>query len=369
MGKSAPSPPPPPDPIKTAAAQAAANKEAAISSHEMSMVDQYTPSGSLTFKKIGVTSEGNPRYKAIQKLSPGQQAILNLQNAASRKYGEIANSQIGNVAGALSKPIDYSSLGPAPVFNDAYRKQQRQNLMSRLQPQFDRRRNALETQLVNQGLVRGSEAFNRSMDEYNRAYNDALIQADLQSTGIAAQQYGLEGSARDRAINEMVQQRQIPLNEMAAMLSGTQVRGPQFVNTPRANVAAAPVAESIYGSANIANQNYQQEMANRNASLQGLYGLLGAGLGFAGATFNPLAGAAMLGGGVQGGWRFSDRRLKRNIKRIGKLANGLAVYVYNYIWSNELEIGLMADEVKLKYPHAVKAIGGYDAVNYIEAMR
>jgi len=45
MGKSAPAPPVPPDPIKTAAAQAAVNKETAIAQAKLNMIDEYTPYG------------------------------------------------------------------------------------------------------------------------------------------------------------------------------------------------------------------------------------------------------------------------------------------------------------------------------------
>jgi hypothetical protein len=61
----------------------------------------------------------------------------------------------------------------------------------------------------------------------------------------------------------------------------------------------------------------------------------------------------------------SDRRLKENILKIGRLANGLFVYSYNYIWDNEPQIGVMADEVKKLIPEAVITLhSGYDAVNY-----
>ena len=65
----------------------------------------------------------------------------------------------------------------------------------------------------------------------------------------------------------------------------------------------------------------------------------------------------------------SDRRLKTNIIRIGKLANGLFVYVYNYIWGGPNQIGVMADEVRKIMPHAVvRGVDGFDRVNYSEVL-
>nr|WP_236773356.1 tail fiber domain-containing protein [Agrobacterium tumefaciens] len=61
----------------------------------------------------------------------------------------------------------------------------------------------------------------------------------------------------------------------------------------------------------------------------------------------------------------SDRRLKRNIKRIGRLSNGLNVYRYRYLWGKEVHVGLMADEVRRVVPDAVvKHATGFDMVDY-----
>ena len=43
---------------------------------------------------------------------------------------------------------------------------------------------------------------------------------------------------RDRATQDTLLQRQTPLNEFSALMSGSQVSQPQFVNTPQPDVAA-----------------------------------------------------------------------------------------------------------------------------------
>lgn len=356
MGKSAPSPPPQPDPVATANAQAAANREASIASQEMSMINQITPYGNLTYEQRGTSDEGNPQYTATQTLSPEQQSILDLQNQVAQQFGQTAQTQLGNVSSKLSSPIDYSSLGAAPVVNEATRNATRDAMLARLDPQFQKDRAALETSLANQGFVVGTEAYNNALDEYNRQRNDAYLAADIQSGNEMARMYGLEASARDRAINEMIQQRSQPLNELAAMMSGTQVQGPQFVNAPQAQIAPADIMGATYASANLAQQNYAQGMGRSNAGMQGMYGLGSAGIG-------------ALGSWAGNGFSFSDRRLKRDIKQVGRLPNGLNVYEYQYIWGGPKRTGLMADEVKAIHPHAVKQFGGYDAVNYAEAVK
>ena len=66
---------------------------------------------------------------------------------------------------------------------------------------------------------------------------------------------------------------------------------------------------------------------------------------------------------------YSDRRLKRNIQKIGQLENGLNVYTFNYIWDNTLTIGVMADEVREIKPEAVITINGFDLVDYSEILK
>jgi hypothetical protein len=66
-------------------------------------------------------------------------------------------------------------------------------------------------------------------------------------------------------------------------------------------------------------------------------------------------------GSMAGGFMMSDRKLKRNIKRIGSV-NGHNLYAYDYIWGQP-GIGVMADEVR-HVPGAVESRFGFDAVNY-----
>ena len=78
-----------------------------------------------------------------------------------------------------------------------------------------------------------------------------------------------------------------------------------------------------------------------------------------------LFGGASGGGSAQNIAKFlSDRRLKRDIERVGALPNGLNVYTFRYLWDDQPFIGLMADEVQKVIPEAVSKIGDYLAVDY-----
>ena len=64
---------------------------------------------------------------------------------------------------------------------------------------------------------------------------------------------------------------------------------------------------------------------------------------------------------------FSDRRLKENIKPIGKTFDGQTIYSYHYKGESRPEIGLIAQEVEKKHPEAVGLAGGYKTVHYGKA--
>lgn len=60
-----------------------------------------------------------------------------------------------------------------------------------------------------------------------------------------------------------------------------------------------------------------------------------------------------------------NRRLKREIKRIGEHPLGIGVYSYKYIWNNIPQVGVMADEVELVRPEAViTGADGFKMVDY-----
>jgi hypothetical protein len=57
----------------------------------------------------------------------------------------------------------------------------------------------------------------------------------------------------------------------------------------------------------------------------------------------------------------SDARLKRDIAIVGQLPNGLHLYRFRYIWSDQLYVGVMAQEVAQVMPAAI-APGPYGAL-------
>jgi hypothetical protein len=61
----------------------------------------------------------------------------------------------------------------------------------------------------------------------------------------------------------------------------------------------------------------------------------------------------------------SDIRLKRDIEQVARLDNDLALYRYRYTWSDQVYVGVMAQEVLLVRPDAVvRGTDGYLRVDY-----
>jgi len=337
--------PTPPDPVATANAQGAANKEAAIASQELSMVNQVSPYGNLSFDQTRTSAEGTPQYTATSTLTPSSQRQLDLTNQAGEKFGETANAQLNQVSGQLSEPVNYASLGQAPtadlstlgqaptanfnnlgaapVANEQTRQTVRQAIQDREQPFQDRRLDQLTTRLDTQGIAEGSKAYSRAMDDFNRGVNDFNLGADRDALGqmqglygleadqrgratneIGQQfdfsnqardrglrdieaQYALDANTRDRGINELIAQRQIPLNELASMLSGSQVQGPSFLNTPSQSIQAGDIQGATYANYTGAQNAYNQQMNRQqqaNSSAKGGMGNMIGSLAMAGGT-------------------------------------------------------------------------------------
>jgi hypothetical protein len=131
----------------------------------------------------------------------GQYDLTGVGDVA-RAPGAAAMAQGGPNAPTLQGQLDTSNLAAMPV-NAGMTAQQA--IMSRLDPQLQRQRSQLETQLANQGLVRGGEAYGAAITEQQQQENDLRTQAALQgiSLDMAARQQGLgEAQARGGFANQ-----------------------------------------------------------------------------------------------------------------------------------------------------------------------
>lgn len=180
------------------------------------------------------------------------------------------------------------------------------------------------------------------------------------------QQFNQQNQARQQQMQEQAYLRNLPMNELNALRTGNQVGMPQFGGFSQ----QATTGGTDYMGA--AQNQYQANLAQSNADAAGQSGMMGGLMGIGGGILGGMYGGpqgAMAGGSIGSsmGGMFSDRRLKRNIKQIGKADNGLNIYSYNYVWGGPAQIGFMADEVQKISPHAVGQAGGYLTVDYARA--
>lgn len=293
VSKSSPSPPPEPDPGAIASAQGAANKETAIAQARLNQVNEITPFGSSTYSPTGQSVDGIQQFQRTTVLDPAQQAILDKQNAVSLGLGDLSEDQLARISASVATPFDYAGMPAAPVADEASRKAAEDAIYgryaSRLDPQFKEREDQLATTLANQGIGIGSEAYKNEYDRLGRERTDAYQAAREAAVGAGgaeqSRMFGLGATARDRAIQEELTKRGMPLNELAAMMGTSPgLTAPTFSPTPQTQIAPTDVTGAYALSQSAANNAYNQQMGRNNAAMGGLYGLGAAGLG--GAAYN-----------------------------------------------------------------------------------
>ena len=58
-----------------------------------------------------------------------------------------------------------------------------------------------------------------------------------------------------------------------------------------------------------------------------------------------MGGIFGLGSSIIGAIPWSDRRLKKDIRRVGQTDGGTPIYAYRYIWGGPIHLGVMAQDV------------------------
>jgi hypothetical protein len=276
---------------------------------------------------------------------------------------------------------------------------------SRMGPQMDQQKDQMRTQLYNSGLKEGDQAYDQAMNNLNQTQgqqrNDAQYQATIGSGAEAQRMQGMDlgtnqnqfnqrqgaGAFANSAANQMMQQqlgigqqqfqeqnsnatledqrraqqgqeqatfgqnnyansmasanyqnqlrqqqigeaqtqRAQPLNELNSALNGQQISQPGMPNFTSAQGSSSP---NYLGAATQQGQGalntYNAQQANNNS------------------MYSALGSLAM---------SFSDRRLKKDIEKLGgpHPKHGLQFYAFRYIWEasdSQLHTGVMADEVE-----------------------
>ena len=215
--------------VQAAQANAQGNLAGALQATAANRINQQTPYGSLSYQQTGTDAQGNPIWSANQNLSPELQ--------------QLTQSSLAGLQASQANPM--YGINPGDTYSNA--------IMQRLAPQQSQAREALDAQLANQGIMPGSEAYNRAKVLQGQTQNDALTSAIVggMQTGLQAQ--GLQNTTAANIRNLATPGYVTPYNQAA-------VAGPDYLS-----------AYTSQNATDIARAN--AEAAQKSAQLSGLLGL------------------------------------------------------------------------------------------------
>lgn len=242
--------PTPPDPMATATAQGDMNVKTAKTQQELNMVDQNTPYGSLKYSQAGTNADGTPHFQSDVNLNPMGQQLLDQANTNKLQTGGLASKLLGSNTGALSgKPLDLGWSATEGKIDQLNR--------NTLDPQWQQNQNQFEQQMANRGVAPGSEAYDNASRNFNIGKNNAYDQMYL--------------GGHQQAVSDLTQQYNSPLQTYSTLTTGSQPNNPSFQSTPTTGVNGVNYAGMVQ-------DNYNQQNANQNAMMGGLFGLGGAAI-------------------------------------------------------------------------------------------
>lgn len=127
------------------------------------------------------------------------------------------------------------------------------------------------------------------LDTASRNWYGAETAQETAKDNSAANQFNMERTNNQDRFNNTIAVRNQILNELNALRTGAQASMPQFGSTQSgANVAASPIAQSVYNSYQGELSNYNTHVGSDNAMLGGLATLGGAAMMAPAGTFAGL---------------------------------------------------------------------------------
>lgn len=232
-----------PDANKTAATQNMYNKQAEQRQLAYNRVNQTDPFGNtLAWSQTGTDAQGNPMFSVSQGLGGiGQQYAGGLSGLGQQYFGT-AGQGAPDSMGAFNKAYDLAT--------------------ANLEPRFQRAQGQLYTQLRNQGLTPGTEAWSNSMNDLALQQNEA--------------RNSLVSGLQSQMFNQGLQGRQQQLAELQPGLQfANNALNPSYASVP--GVGVSPI-----DYAGLRQQQYQGDVNAYNAQNQMYGGLASIGSGLMG---------------------------------------------------------------------------------------
>lgn len=185
-------------------------------------------------KKPGKKNPG----KGVEKytgLNKSQNKLVNQQMQRDQRFGDQADGMMGAIEQSYAQPFDWEQLPAAPVqgdyqgWIDSQMKGYNEAFDQRMNPQFQQQLGDFEQQMANRGIPMGSELYNREKSRIEQSQNDARTQAYAAGQGQAisgaSQLFNIGTSARGNALQEGLQERNMPLNEYNNLIAAQSPMG------------------------------------------------------------------------------------------------------------------------------------------------
>jgi len=284
-----------PDYVGAAQTQGQENIAAEQTQAALNTPNVSTPYGSQTVNYT-TDSQGNLTPNITDTLTPQATSALNSQLNVQQGEANLANQGLNTASGLLATPFQSTApsatsalaggIAPSDINagQDAYSAQ-----MAYLQPQINQQRDALTQQLANQGIPIGSQAYQNA--EMTQGDQIGSLEDQAASNAVGLQQ-GANAQGYNEALGayqQQLAQYNQPLNEITALMSGSQIQNPQFQSYAGGGTLQAP---------NTLGATEQQGNANTaayNSSMTGLGGLLGGIGAVAAAPSTSIIGTLLAG--------------------------------------------------------------------------
>lgn len=295
------------------------------------------------------------------------------------------NAQAGSAQPSVQQALQMAQQAAQPLTAEQiqqYVNPYTQNVVNATQAQFANQNAQQRQGVVGNAIAQGALGGNR----------EAIAEAEL-----ANQQQMAQAPVIANLMSQgYTQGVSTALAEQQARMAGAQNIGNLGIAGQQAGLAGAgaqlgagTLGQQTQQAADLAAyQQFQNQQAYPFQTLSWLAGLgTGVGSQLGGTTTGtqtqpqPGWGQQLIGGlGAVGGLLgsgglfgaggiFSDKKVKENIRRIGKTNDGQNIYLYNYKGDPTPRVGLMAQEVEKIHPEAVSEINGVKAVDYEEALK
>jgi hypothetical protein len=293
-----------PDPYRTASAQNIQNAFASQFSGASSNANEVNPYGSVSYditSQQPIYSNGQitgyaPKYTRTTSLSPDQQKLHGLETQSKYNLGTAGVEQSARARDALNKPVDPNQWTPwqTSLKQQTLRQDQgptdRKSIEKAMMDSYNRNvkgaESAQESSLAARGLSPGGAGYS----EYQKTRDDSRAEAARQAylgsgsesraaqaayNDVGTQRFSMNQAAnsylnnlRGAQMQEAYQTRSQPINEINALMSGSQSTVPQFQAFQGSPVQASNIAQYI-------SDNYKNQSQFAAAQNAGLYGLAG----------------------------------------------------------------------------------------------